>query len=47
MRESEMNLTLMRLIDEQFLRRRGMARARWRGIFAGRASVWAASGSGG
>ena len=42
--ESEMNLTLMRLIDEQFLRRPGTVRGRWRAIFAGKVGAWAASG---
>jgi putative transposase len=37
--ESEMNLTLMRLIDEQFMSVPGMARARWRVISAGTAGV--------
>jgi putative transposase len=30
--ESAQNLALMRLIDEQFWRRPGTARGRWRGI---------------
>ena len=42
--ESELNLTLMRLIDEQFMQCPGMARARWPATFAGKASVWAANG---
>ena len=37
--ESELNLTLMRLIDEQYF----MAPGRWRGICAARATSWAAS----
>ena len=37
--ENEETLRLMRLIDEQFLRRLGTARGRWRGICAATAGV--------
>jgi hypothetical protein len=45
--ESELNLTLMRLIDEQHMRTPTTARGRWPGICAARATSWAASGSAG
>ena len=42
--ESAMNLTLMRRSMSSSWRVHGMVRARWRAIFAGKASVLAASG---
>lgn len=42
--ETRLNLTLMRLIDEQFLETLGMAHAKWHAIFDARATGWAASG---
>ena len=45
--ESELNLTLMRLIDEQFLETPWYGSRQMARIFAGKASVWGASGSAG
>lgn len=43
--ESAENLELMRIIDEAFMERPGMGRARWRGTCVAMAGAWAASGS--
>jgi epoxyqueuosine reductase QueG len=45
--ETPENLELMRVIDEAFRERPGMAPGRWRGICGVRAGLSAASGSGG
>lgn len=45
--EGPLNLALMRLIDEQFWRRRGTARGRWPATCIGRATRSAANGCGG
>ena len=44
--ESPLNLTLMRLIDEQFLQRRSTARVRWLDGCVGKAIASAESGCG-